>query len=343
MRKKLLFALLATTTLSFAQNIQGYYGYINDVIWTTDGTGTRSYTRMASSAPLDHSATGANQTWNFTDLTSIGSSNYHNLAPTDAQMAIYPGTTRVVQNSVTINNVTTVSNALLNNWAITGVENADFTVNYTDNGGFSTVTAPDYGYTHTESIAGTYLYDGYDGTFTGTITGTVDAYGTLNLDNEGFGQTTDAVTRLKIVQSLSLQYPGFGTVGTAVFTSYHYYRAGDLYPYFTSTTSDFNIPLLSIDEEQTILEAAFPVILDTPSFHVSTIAIAPNPVKNTLQIQADDSIELHAVTVTDINGRTVLTQSPINNTIDVSELNNGVYFARIDSDSGSITKKIIKQ
>jgi hypothetical protein len=342
MKKTLLFVLLATTSLGFAQSqIIGYYGFINDDFGTGDGTGSRSYSRVASAVPLDQTAAGANSTWNFTQLSQIGSSWYHNVAPTAAQGLLYPETTRVVENSVTINSETTMSKAYFNGWIFTGVENADFTINYTDDGTFYSDAALDYGDTHTESIGGTYTYDEYVGTFTGTITGTVDAYGTLNLGDPGWGATSDAVTRLKIVQSLVLEYPGFGIVGTADFTSYHYYRANDLYPYFTSKTSDFNIPVLAIDEIDTVLEAATPGFLGLPATRQQAILIAPNPVHDILKIQAPD-VSLEAISVSDINGRIVMKANPSQRQLDLSAFSTGIYFLRIDSPAGTLTRKIIK-
>jgi hypothetical protein len=341
MKTKLLFVLLATSLFGFAQSpIIGYYGYINDDFGTADGSGSRSYNRVTSAVPLDQSATGENLTWNFTQLSQIGTSWYHNVAPTAAQNLQYFESTRVVENSVTINSVTTMSKAFLNGWIFTGVENIDFTLNYTDNGDFSNGSL-DYGDTHPESIGGTYTYDEYVGTFTGTITGTVDAYGTLNLGDAGWGATSDEVTRLKIVQSLVLEYSGFGVVGTANFTSYHYYRAGDYYPFFTSTTSDFNIPLLAIDEENTVLEAAVPVFLGMPAHQQQAISIAPNPVRDILTIQAAE-VSLEAISVSDINGRIIMKADPRQRQLDLSALSSGVYFLRIDSASGTLTRKIIK-
>jgi len=339
MKKTLLFALLAIAGTGFAQEqITGYYGYINDDIATTDGTGHRNYNRVVPDGIINQSA-GPNQTWNFL-MTPIGTSDYHNILPSEADMGTYPGTTRVVENTTTISGNTTVSHALLNGWSLTGVENVDFTLNYEDNGSFSPDMVLEYGDNYSESIGGSFTYDGYVGTFTGTITGTVDAYGTLNLD-AGFGPTSDPVTRLKIVQALTLQYPPFGNVGTTEITSYHYYRQGDLYPYFSSTLSYFNIPLLSIDETQTVMEAANPAVLGTAEFNPSRISIAPNPASGIISVIADN-LTIQSISIVDMNGRTVLT-SAAGSSIDISSLSSGVYFAKINTDSGSLTRKIIKQ
>jgi len=344
MKKQLLFAFLAITATGLAQEpITGYYGYINDDLGTTDGTGRRNYSIVTSAAPLDHSATGANLTWNFDQLSFVGLSSYHNLAPSSSETILYPGTTRVVENTVTINEVPNVSRAFLNGWSLTGVENSDFMLSYTDNGTFSPDMMLEYGDNYSETIGGSFTYDGYIGTFSGTITGTVDAYGTLNInDFNGAGATSDAVTRLKIVQALMLEYPPFGVVGTVNFTAYHYYRQGDLYPFFTSTTSDFNIPLLSIDEEQTTMEVAAYGFLSAPEVSQTRISVVPNPTSGIISI-VGDNVAVQSVSITDMNGRIVLQNVSSENTIDISSLSSGVYFARVNTGSGSLTKKIIKQ
>ncbi len=344
MKKQLLFAFLAIAGTGLAQEpITGFYGYVNDDFGTSDGTGHRSYTRVASVAPLDQSAAGADLTWNFDQLSFIGVSEYHNVVPTAGETGQYPGTTRVVDNVVTINDVTTLSRAFFNGWAITGVENADFQLHYTDNGAFSTDMNLEYGDTYTETVGGTFFYDGYTGTFAGTITGTVDAYGTLNLNDfgSGVGATSDPVTRLKIVQTLTLSSPPFGVVGSTTFTNYHYYRQGDLYPFFTSTVSNFNIPLLSIDEEQTMMEVAAYALLATPEVSQRNISIVPNPTSGVITVTGDD-IAVQSIAITDMNGRIVMHNSGAN-TIDISSLASGVYFARVATDSGSLIKKIVKQ
>jgi len=341
MKKHLLLFLLAVTTGSFAQHsINGFYGYINDVLWTSDGTGSRYYDIVTSAVPLDESATGANIIWNFNQLTSEGFSTYHNALPTALESSTYPGTNRVVTNTRAIGETQTISKVYFNDWATAGVSNSDFQINYTDNG-ILTNASLDYGNTYADPISGSFTYDIYSGTFTGTMVTTVDAYGSLTTNV--FGPYTYEVTRMKVVQSLTLSSPPFGEVGTAVFTNYYYYRLGDLYPFFNSATSDFNIPLLAIDEEITTYEMANPAFLGTTEISQNKISIAPVPVRDVLTIRADAAISWGPASIMDINGRIVMNGNLANSEIDLSQLTRGIYFLRIDSDRGTITKKIVKE
>ncbi len=70
--------------------------------------------------------------------------------------------------------------------------------------------------------------------------------------------------------------------------------------------------------------------------------IFPNPVQEKLFIYSE-ILGFKSILITDINGRTVMnfTNEP-SNEVDVSDLKSGLYFIRIESPSGSVTKKFIK-
>ncbi|RZJ27782.1 MAG: T9SS type A sorting domain-containing protein, partial [Flavobacterium sp.] len=144
--------------------------------------------------------------------------------------------------------------------------------------------------------------------------------------------------------NISLTYI-FPNAGTVVITSYLYYRnastSGDHFPIFNSTTTSVNIPLLSINQTTTGYLSAGGALLGTPTFLQNSVSLWPNPVKDILNISSADAT-LKSVTITDANGRTVI-QGTQQDEIDLSDLSRGVYFARIETDRGSETKKIIKQ
>lgn len=74
------------------------------------------------------------------------------------------------------------------------------------------------------------------------------------------------------------------------------------------------------------------------------ISIYPNPVKNNLHISRASSIVLEDATIYDMRGRLILSKQLENNTlntIDVSPLNTGVYFIKINVDNATISKKFI--
>ena len=71
----------------------------------------------------------------------------------------------------------------------------------------------------------------------------------------------------------------------------------------------------------------------------------PNPANNVVNVSNNYNILLTDVNITDINGRTVKTLKVNNLTevqVNISELNTGVYFMNIDTDSGRVVKKFIK-
>ncbi|MGA9638701.1 T9SS type A sorting domain-containing protein [Flavobacterium sp.] len=80
--------------------------------------------------------------------------------------------------------------------------------------------------------------------------------------------------------------------------------------------------------------------LSNKDFNSFTSSIYPNPVKDVLNINTQESIQ--KIEVLDILGKTVLTNKG-ENTVDVSSLNNGIYFLKLTSDKGVSTNKFVKK
>ena len=85
-------------------------------------------------------------------------------------------------------------------------------------------------------------------------------------------------------------------------------------------------------------------VLPAQSFEAIGFSVYPNPVNDNFTIQNGNNIAISGLTLSDINGRTVKTfnVNAIENQINISDLNSGVYFLNISSNKGSATKKIIK-
>ena len=75
---------------------------------------------------------------------------------------------------------------------------------------------------------------------------------------------------------------------------------------------------------------------------ISQSAIYPNPVSNMLYIDNND-YTIQALTITDITGKTVVTQTGHTNQIDVQQLPAGIYFIEIKTDPGTSHQKFIKE
>lgn len=73
------------------------------------------------------------------------------------------------------------------------------------------------------------------------------------------------------------------------------------------------------------------------------IIIYPNPVKETLNFKYLDNPDKFNVSIYDITGRLVKEYHKVNNSIDVSQLKNGVYIVSISYDKNKIIKKFIKE
>jgi Secretion system C-terminal sorting domain len=81
------------------------------------------------------------------------------------------------------------------------------------------------------------------------------------------------------------------------------------------------------------------------SMDSSKFSISPNPANDFVNISNSENIKVSSVKITDLNGR-VVKQSSFDSVSDikmnVSDLSSGIYMMNINSNEGSVTKKIIK-
>jgi len=73
------------------------------------------------------------------------------------------------------------------------------------------------------------------------------------------------------------------------------------------------------------------------------VSIYPNPVEAILTIETSADLINKIATVFDMNGKRVLNQKLTTNTLDVSGLESGIYFLRLESEGRSIKRKFIKK
>ena len=101
---------------------------------------------------------------------------------------------------------------------------------------------------------------------------------------------------------------------------------------------DYNFPIETNDEKTT-----FAALGVNENELDQTVKVYPNPVVNEVQISAQNNIR--SVQVYDIQGRLLQVQTggEMNAVLDLSTHNQGVYFLKITTDSGSKVERIIKQ
>ncbi|MFC6878067.1 T9SS type A sorting domain-containing protein [Flavobacterium myungsuense] len=328
MNLKLLLLLVFFSTLSYAQvPISAYF---------TGATDPSVYDIVTSSVPLDQTASGANLVWDFNQLTKVGESIDYISSPTASEITTYPKSTTIVANATSKIYYSKAANAL----SITALKNNDLELNYITNNATIGNFPLNYGYSNTDTTAGTFIYGMYLGTFTGTITTSFDSYGILNN-----GTSEKDVSRLKTVQNISFNYGILTNVGTAIQTTYNYYDAtnGSNSLVFRNTTLTVNVPLLGINQTINQIERFNTMLLGTNdnTLQSSSIQIIPNPIEDVLKFTTN--LKINSINISDIHGRVIFESNVIKNVINLAHLQRGVYFVTFNTDKGFQVRKIIKK
>jgi len=341
MKKTVLFSLLLGCLFSASAQAP-----INNFYQPQDWA---SYAIVQSPVPLAQETAGTNVNWNFSLLDQVGSSEVHTRTPTVEELAIYQHSTAVTVTTSTMGSEDysnkIFSRTLGTTVSITGANTSQIELIYDlDNATLGNFPLS-YGFTNSDGISGTYNAEGgYTGSFTGNSTTAVDAYGTLTV-NVGLTPAMTPVTRLKTTQVISLDYLFFTNVGTVTQTIYSYYRDGAQMsvPVFRSTHTNISVPMMQIDYTTDSLESLEALLLGNADFQMAGFSIAPNPVTDVVTFQTKNQENIRNVKIVDVNGRIIMETGTIENTVNLSQLPSGTYFAQVRMDNGTFTKKIVKQ
>ncbi len=74
----------------------------------------------------------------------------------------------------------------------------------------------------------------------------------------------------------------------------------------------------------------------------ASVRIYPNPVKDFLQIENDKS-KINQIEVLDLSGKIIYQFNNLTDHIDVSTLSQGIYFVKVETEKGIVTKKFVKE
>jgi hypothetical protein len=342
MKIKLLYFFIFLSSIGLAQNqVNSFY--------STNGFISRPVTTPNT---LNQSGSGINQNWTFSGFLGLGNLTYTNVAPTATELSTYPGTNTVIVSSTTQGTTTTESRMFTKNTSgtvsITGLTSTGLTINFNGgSGGSGNATLGafpmTYGFNNTDNnVSGNYVYGTNTGTFSGSLTTKVDAYGTLNLPEYGY---TGNVTRLKTVLSVTLFLTIF-PVGTASQTTYTYYDPNDATNNFKfrSLNTIVQSSAAGINENNTTYEIGSVPLLNNSENSFQSVWIQ-NPIQNTIQINTTNPIENASIRVTDMLGKTIYKydNQSFNSMIELPiTLVKGMYLITIENQSGKIIKKVIK-
>ena len=300
------------------------------------------------SAPTDQSAAGANATWTF-NVTYDNQNTSDEYSTTDAAISNYPGSTAVINTNAGTTQVSKIflekSGAVI---SFTGAESNGVNLVYTDKGEIGSFPLA-YAYNpNVDDIAGSISFSGNNGTFTGTMSRSVDAQGTLNVNISGLtGENfTGGVTRLNLVQDLDLYMIPDGLpfpikVADLEQTSYYYYKDnGDLV--FRTTRIDISSDFFDNETFETAESLTTSTLgLNDQTISDADFSILPNPVKEELNINVKAEVE--SISIVDLSGRQVLNVKTNERKLVVDQLKSGLYIANIATDKGVFSQKFVKQ
>lgn len=142
----------------------------------------------------------------------------------------------------------------------------------------------------------------------------------------------------------------------AIFTAYNVYLYQQAYPsssqnsllraYFLMCDCDANLLKADLDAYTAVIESSERMAIHTQTLSTTEVVFTdvnlyPNPVKNTLHISKTN--EIKSLEIYSIQGQVVLTQKSQFETIDMSNLQSGLYFVKLtDNANRSSTFKVLK-
>ena len=97
----------------------------------------------------------------------------------------------------------------------------------------------------------------------------------------------------------------------------------------------------SINQALTIVEGDYP--LSVQDEELLDLVIHPNPANEVLNISSSVILTNRIATVFDISGKRVLNEKLTGNTLNISQLQSGVYILRLETDGKLLNRKFIKQ
>lgn len=132
----------------------------------------------------------------------------------------------------------------------------------------------------------------------------------------------------------------------------YYYRA-DLseYTYLDSTSLDLKIKICDYNDNSAIYIISPAILIDDfvitdietnyPMTDNLDINIYPNPAINTLTIQNNGNTQIESIKIMDLSGKVVKYYNLSKVQIDISDLDQGVYFVKLNAGGSELIKKVV--
>ncbi len=162
----------------------------------------------------------------------------------------------------------------------------------------------------------------------------------LNGSHEFYSRIKDNVVEF-IFENINLPFDDQNNDGYVLFKikTKPQLQLGDTFSNEAAIYFDYNFPVITNEYITTIEEQ-----LGTPDFEFNNeFVLYPNPSKNILNIKKKGTAEITSVEIYNMLGQVVLAIPSKTNRIDVSALQVGSYFAKINTNAGSAFSKFIKE
>jgi hypothetical protein len=324
-------------------------GVINAQLTQTNNApavGDNFMTVGVNSVGIVPGASGTGVTWNFSSVTTTtATNNYTVVTPASTGSAsTYPSASAAVQWG-TNNNFYSSTAASLSFWG--------GNMSLAGTSALMTFTSPavyakypmSFGTTTTSVVGGTANILGQPGSFTGSVTSTIDGMGTLQLP------TTTINNAMRVMISSMYTFTFTFTNGTANQLRYDWYNpASSKSALFSISNTTLTTPLGTTTETVVTINSMYVLGVKEQSAVSQEFSVYPNPAKEMITMEfTNNNGEQMSYEIVNALGQPVLRSNLGNQTglskasINISHLESGIYFVKLNNGSNHSVKKITIQ
>lgn len=282
--------------------------------------------------------TGTNQVWNFSGYpqnANVLNTTFTTVA-TAPNGANYVGATIVEMDGTGVN---AYYKSTATGYELVGAENASISYNYT-NTAYAWDWPTSYGYTNTDTYAGTCASGATPGTSSGTVTTNASGTGTLTLPN---GVVLTNVLQVIVVNDFVLSFAGGAFVLNIHAVDYDYFHASQKFPVMTVNYSSANgsVPTGKIRVNDLVLTGVNDLNFD------ASFSIFPNPAKDHFSVKLSNATNEKCETeIFNAMGELVSSvdlgnNATIQENISISELSAGIYMVKTSLGNKVSVRKLI--